>query len=110
MSDARKIYGRNIVIKEINNSQKREFLDKYHIQGSDSSTIKLGGFAGDELVAVMTFSKLRESLGSKHRVAGEFELSRFATSANVIGGFSKMLKYAITNYNITYIKTFADLR
>lgn len=110
VSDSEKIPARKIIIKEISNKEKTPFLNEYHIQGSDQSIIKLGGFYNDELVAVMTFSKLRNSLGSKKKNLGEYELSRYATSKNVIGGFSKLLKYAINNYDIQYIKTFADLR
>jgi hypothetical protein len=110
ISDEEKVYARKTIIKEITNKEKTSFLEKYHIQGSDQATIKLGEYYNDELVAVMTFTKLRRSLGSKKSDPGQYELSRFATSKNVIGGFSKMLKYAINNYDISYIKTFADLR
>ena len=105
-----KVYARKTIIKEITNIEKTPFLDQYHIQGADRAVIKLGEYYNEELVAVMTFSKLRRSLGSKKSDPGQYELSRFATSKNVIGGFSKMLKYAIKNYDIDYIKTFADLR
>jgi len=110
ISDNEKVYARKTLIKEITNIEKTPFLDKYHIQGSDKAIIKLGEYYNDELVAVMTFSKLRRALGTKTSTVGDYELSRFATSKNVVGGFSKMLKYAIRNYEINYIKTFADLR
>lgn len=110
VSDSEKIAARKITVREITNKEKTLFLDSYHIQGSDHSGIKLGGFYNDELITVMTFSKLRNSLGSRKKNPGEYELSRYATSKNVIGGFSKLLKYATRNYDINYIKTFADLR
>jgi hypothetical protein len=110
VSNQKKIYARKTIIKEITNKEKTPFLEKYHIQGSDQANIKLGEYYNGELVAVMTFTKLRRSLGSRKSEPGQYELSRFATSKNVVGGFSKMLKYAIKNYDINHIKTFADLR
>jgi len=110
VSDSEKVPARKIVIKEISNREKTPFLESYHIQSSDHSEIKLGGFYNNELVAVMTFSKLRNALGNKIKKLGEYELSRYASSKNVVGGFSKLLKYAIRNYDISFIKTFADLR
>ena len=89
ISDQEKVYARNTIIREITNKEKTPFLEKYHIQGSDQANIKLGEYYNDELVAVMTFTKLRRSLGSRKSEPGQYELSRFATSKNVVGGFFK---------------------
>jgi hypothetical protein len=110
VSQQDRIYARNITIQEISSSEKNNFLSKNHIQGSDRSVISIGGFYNGDLVSVMTFSKLRVPLGSRKSLDGQYELSRFASSANVVGGFSRILKYAINNYEISSIKTFADLR
>ena len=39
-----------------------------------------------------------------------YELNRFATNCNVIGGFSKLLKYFQRNYKWHEIVSFADRR
>jgi hypothetical protein len=91
-----KIYARNCVIKEINSKQKENFLNQNHIQGGDKSKHKLGAFYNDELVAVITFSELRNVLGSK-KEDGVYELVRFS-SKNVVGVASKMLKFFIKKY------------
>ena len=59
----------------------------------------------------MSFIKLRKALGRNNK-DGVYELSRFAGKLNttIIGGFSKLLKYAINNYDIKEIITYADLR
>jgi len=72
-----KIYGRKCIIKEIDSKTKNKFLDKYHIQGADKSSIKLGTFYKNRLVAVMTFGKRRICMGKKNSAEGEYELMRF---------------------------------
>jgi hypothetical protein len=98
------IYARKCIIKEISNKEKNEFLNKYHIQGEDKSTVKLGLFFSDELVAVMTFGKPRFNKNY------EYELIRYATSKHVICGASKLLKYFERVYKPKSIITYADRR
>lgn len=104
------IYARKCVVKPIKNYIKNDFLDKYHIQGSDRSKIHLGLFYDNNLVSVMTFCKPRIIMGYKDSKEGSFELSRFASSTGVIGGASKLLRYFIANYYPNNIITFADRR
>lgn len=108
VSNSKKIFARKTIIKDITKSEKDEFLKNYHIQGEDTSSIKTGLFYNDELVAVMTFVKPNSSKNGKGKY--QYELSRYATKYNIVGGFSKLLKYCITKYNIESIGTFADLR
>lgn len=104
-----KIYARNCTIKEIDSVTSNKFLNNNHIQGGDKSFIKLGAFNNNnELVGVMTFSKLRISLGQKN-MDGHLELSRF-TSNNVVGLASKMIKFLIKNYFVKKIISYADRR
>jgi len=107
-----KIYARKCTIKEIDSSIKNNFLDEYHIQGKDSSKIKLGLFYDEILVSVMTFSKLRICLGQKNQNTNLYELSRFATKRKyvIVGGFSKLLSYFKKKYEFEGIVTYADLR
>lgn len=103
------VYARICTIRDdIDPSEKNEFLDKYHIQGHDSSSIKCGLYDGNELVAIMTFGKERKCLGA--RVPNGYELLRFAAKYNVVGGFSKLLKHAIAKYQFGSLKTYADAR
>lgn len=99
-----RIYARNCIISEISNDVKRDFLEKTHIQGNDKSRIKLGIFYKTELVGVMTFSK-RKIFGNT-----EWELVRFSTLYNVIGGASKLFKYFVENYNPDRVITYSDIR
>ena len=100
-----KIGGRQITVKEIYKHDAQVFLEQYHIQGFSSSTLYLGGYYGDELVAVMSF---------KHGNVKNpnWELTRFATKSSYYyqGVASKMFKYFIRIYDPNIIVSFADRR
>lgn len=89
-----KIYARKCMIREVDVTEKNDFLNENHIQGKDNSTIKLGLYYNDELVSLMTFCCPRFS--KKYN----WELSRFCSkhNYNVIGGASKLFKYFVDNY------------
>lgn len=103
------IYARKCCIKEISSTEKNIFLNKHHIQGEDRSSIKLGLFYENELVATMTFSHPRISLGATPS-PNIYELSRYASSHNVVGGASKLIKYFISQYKPTQIYSYSDNR
>jgi hypothetical protein len=112
-SNTTRVYGRKTTLKIIDNQDKNEFLEKYHIQGADKSQINIGAFYDDKLVAVMTFCKPRVLMNKTYtNKEGYWELSRFATHGDyhVIGIASKLLKYFIRNYEWKFIYSFADLR
>jgi len=100
------IYARKCTVQEIDNNLKTKFLDKYHLQNSDTSSVRLGLFYKNKLISVMTFKK------QLNKENGYYELSRFCNgnSFYVIGGASKLLKYFERKYNPIEIKTFADKR
>lgn len=101
-----KIYARLCEIKEISNIEKKDFFDINHLQGNDNSSIKIGLFYKSMLISAMTFSKSRFDKNF------EWEMTRFANknNFNVIGAFSKLLRYFIKNYIPKSIMTFADRR
>jgi len=100
-----KIYARKCSIKEVDNKEKSNFLELNHVQGNDTSSIKLGLYYNNELVSLMTFVKPR--FNKTH----EYELSRFCSKAgcNVIGGASKLFKYFINNYNPNNIISYSNI-
>ena len=100
-----KIYARKCIIKEVDNKEKKLFLEENHLQGDDNSSVKLGLYYNNELVSLMTFVKPR--FNKKY----EWELSRFCSKAgcNVIGGASKLFKYFINNYNPQSIISYSNI-
>lgn len=106
------IYGRKCILKVIDKKESTVFLNENHLQGNTIDKIRYGLFYNEELVSVMTFGKKRKSLGNNSTNIGEYELVRFCNKQfiNVIGGFSKLLKYFIKLNNPSKIETFADVR
>lgn len=94
-----KIYARKCTVKEVSDTESREFLSHNHRQGYASSTIRLGLYYEDELVSLMTFGTSRSTLGSSTNSKSDttYELIRFCNKLNtsVVGGASKLFKYAL---------------
>jgi very-short-patch-repair endonuclease len=106
-----KIYARKCKVEEISTDDKNNFLNKYHIQGSDKSKYKFGLYFKNNLVGVMTFCNLRKCMGSVKN-ENTMELSRYATVFNfsIVGGAGKILKHFIKKYSYTNIISYADRR
>lgn len=101
---SRKIHGRKCKVKFITPAVKRDFLDSNHLHGNVRSSVNIGVFYEESLVAVLTMAAPRFDK------VYEWEVIRFATLANcsVHGGFSKALKFFITQYSPKSILTYAD--
>ncbi len=111
INDQTRIHARKCIIKEITPKRKNEFLEKFHIQGPDSSRIKLGAFFGEDLVSVMTFSKGNISKGSKS-IEGIWELNRFCSDSDfhIPGIAGKLLSHFKKNFEWSEIFSYADRR
>jgi hypothetical protein len=108
-----KIYARKCKIKEISYNESKLFLDNNHLQGDCKSSIRLGLYYKNELVNIMTFSKLRLPLQKTEENRNKekhYELTRYCNkiNTNVIGGASKLLKYFINIYEPISIETYSD--
>lgn len=110
MNLSKKIYARNCTIKEVDGSMAKKFLEKNHLQGYIPSSYKIGLYYNDKLIMLMTFGKIRKLL-SKNIKDNYYELYRMCSKKgyNIIGGFSKLLKYFIKTYKPNKIITFVDL-
>ena len=100
-----KIMGRKCIIREVNKSDVKKFLTKYHIQGYDPSTVHYGAYYNNELMAVMSFIKNRKN-------GNDWELTRFASNFNYVcqGVGGKLFKHFIKTHNPNTVKSFADRR
>ena len=106
-----KIYARKCRVSEISASESMEFLNKNHRQGGVNSPIRLGLFYGDELVSVMTFGKMRRTIGTDSTSLLDcYELVRFCSKLNtsVIGGAGKLFNYFISTHSPNRIRSFSD--
>lgn len=95
-----KIYARKCSVVKLNTITKRNFFNATHIQGDGPSSINYGLEFNGELVAAIGFIKTNS----------EYILNRFSTKIAVVGGFSKLLNFVISKFNIARVVTFADLR
>ena len=107
----RRIYARKCKVRELDSSTCRKFLDENHRQGSVNSAVRLGLFLDAELVSVMTFGKMRSSIGTDHTDLSDcWELVRFCSLINtsVVGGASKLFRYFVNNFHPSRVRSFSD--
>lgn len=96
------LYARKCFIKELDVKECKSFINEHHLQGYVKSEINIGLYFNDELVSVMTFGKPRYNKNY------EYELIRYCSSYNVIGGAEKIFKYFIKTYNPESIISYCD--
>lgn len=98
-----RIYARNCYIKKLDNGDVVDFFNSSHLQGHRNAKVTYGLFYNDELVSAASFS-------NNHKYY--WEIMRFACKKNVgvIGGFSKLFKKFIDDYDPPQVMTFADRR
>ena len=99
ISNSPKVGARKCEIVSLDKDISLDFLDHTHIQGSVPGSIRLGLVYGEHLVACMVLKKF----------ITHYELVRYSTSINVMGGFTKLLTYFERTFNPTKLVTFADL-
>lgn len=105
------LYARKLILKEVTDQDSMNFLNANHRQGGAHSSIRLGLYNEDELVSLMTFSKMRNTIGTgKSDLSNCYELVRFCSKLNtsVVGGASKLFKEFIRRYNPEEIRSFSD--
>ena len=109
--DSIRIHARKCKIFEITSKEKDDFLEQYHIQGKDISSIRLGAYYNNELISVMTFSKGNISKGSINE-ENVWELNRFCTKNlyNIPGIASKLFCHFKKNYEWIKIFSYCDRR
>lgn len=102
ISSQPKIGARNTIIKtNIDKKTAQNFLEKNHIQGSvNNSTFYCLTDKDNEILALLGFRLEKNTLN----------ITRYATSKKVQGGFSKLLDHVINNtqFTINKIVTFSD--
>ena len=106
-----RIYARNTTVREVSYKAAKSFLDTNHRQGNCTSSVRLGLFYNEELVSLMTFSKMRHTMGtSSEDLSDCVELTRFCSLLNtsVVGGASKLFSYYVKNYNPIRVRSFSD--
>jgi len=109
LGKSKTIGARKCDIKVVSYKDSMNFLNTNHIQRSVISKIRLGLYYKDELVSLMTFGKLRKSLGQSE-IDNHFELLRFCNKIDysITGGASKLFKYFLSTFQVDNIISYAD--
>lgn len=98
------VYARKCKTYEETNSNLKKFYEEHHLQGYFHATVNFILKHNGVIVAAMSFLKRSET---------EYELSRYATSCRVVGGFGKLLKRArihLRELGVTKLVSFANKR
>lgn len=98
-----KIYARKCEVRLVAHEECDKFLYEHHIQGPCQSSIKLGLYYNDDLVALMTFGAPR------FNKQYEYELLRYCSKGTVVGGASKLLKHFERMYLPKSLLSYADM-
>jgi hypothetical protein len=106
----RKIPARRCEIRLVRFKDVASFLDKYHLQGKGNPTnIVYATFYEGELVAVMTFGKIRyEKNMNKEGQEDSYELLRYCSNYTVVGGFSKSLASFERDFHPKRVISYSD--
>lgn len=102
--NSNRIYARKCKVSPVKSKDKKEFLDKNHLQGNCRSSINIGLYYNDVLVSLLTIGTPRFNKNY------DYEILRFANrqDTNVVGGFSKMFTYFTRNYKFNSMLTYVD--
>lgn len=93
------IYARQTNIVHVNTKEAKSFYDEFHIQGFASASCYYGLEQNGILCAVIALKKESGNV---------LNIIRYATSKNVVGGFTKLLKYAEKTLDPDAFITFSD--
>lgn len=111
--NSHKYYARATYVKLVSPAEARQFLSENHRQGIAQSAIQLGLYlkSTQELVSLMTFGKMRTTIGIDVSDLSEcWELVRFCNKldTSVVGGASKLFAYFVNTYCPKQIRSFSD--
>jgi hypothetical protein len=104
--NVKSIGARKTRIRELTNTEEKEFFLFNHIQGYNPSRVAYGLIENGEIVAAMSFKKVRYH--SKDLSKDDWELLRFASCKNVQGGASKLFRHFIKTVAPSKIVSYSD--
>jgi len=96
-----RIYARKCNLQEISGDEYNKFTKLHHLQGHAAATYKYGLYLNTELVSVMSFSK------SRYTNHG-YELIRYCSIGNIVGGASKLFKHFIKHIDPVSVVSYAN--
>lgn len=95
VSSEPKIFAHKTVIKSLTTIHAQSFLIENHIQGFANGSYYLGLFDKRDIEKLVAVLILEEEVGTEGKT---LNVIRYATNVSVMGGFTKLLKYAEITY------------
>ena len=95
------VYARKCKITEITAAEYKDFVETHHLQGWASASFLYGLTYGNQLVAVMSFSR------SRYHTTG-YELIRYCSRGNVAGGASRLFCHFVKTHAPDQVVSYAN--
>lgn len=105
------IYARKCEVRQLASTEAFEFLQANHRQGGVHSKYRYGLYYNGDLVSVMTFGKMRNTLGlGSEDLSDCWELVRYCNKLNttVVGGASRLFKHFVADHQPVRVRSFSD--
>ncbi len=99
-------YARKLALREVPIKDARQFFANRHIQGAPRKGVFYGLFSDGVLVACMGFAKGASLRGD----STTWELLRYASEGQVVGGASRLFKAFVKAHNPEEVVSFSDNR
>jgi hypothetical protein len=99
---AEKVSAKDTDVVTVSEQQAEEFLNANHLQGFASGSHHLGLVSKGDIETLRALVVLEEEPGNTLNIV------RYATSANVVGGFTKLLSYATETFKPESVTAIAD--
>lgn len=109
--EVHQLHGRKCTIVKVDRPTAQMFLATNHSSGAVNTSVYLGLFYADELVAIGAFSKpMRMSQDYDFKYFSG-ELVKFCSKQQlrVYGGLDKIIKHYVRNYPVNDVMTYADI-
>lgn len=103
LKDRETLYARKCEIREASVGDTNTLLNTYHLQGTcRGQEIRIGLYYNNELVSLMTFGKPR------YNKKYQYELLRYCSIKNIVGGAEKIFKYFVSRYKPSSVVSYCD--
>lgn len=112
LGQSERIFARKCDVRKLTSkdelSSAKKFLENNHLHGYTPASDYYGLFYKNDLVELISIGKSRKLIGAKK---DKYELIRLCSKKNInlIGGFSKILKYAMKDLDINELTSYIDL-
>ena len=107
LGKSKRLFARKCKVGLVEPTDAKQFYERHHIQGCHIAPhISYGLFSDGILVACMSFSRKTSNRKTPYK-DGRWELVRFASTASVVGGASKLFKHFIADYKPSEVVSYS---